>query len=86
MSPSDSLRVEFALACPSCRQADVLHIAITCTAELTANGSKAFGDHDWDDGSTCHCPKCNHTGVVGDFRIDRASSKHTATTNQGDRA
>ena len=69
MSNSDALRALFDLACPNCGQADTLHITITCTGELTANGSEALGDHEWEDDSFCLCPECEHQGVVENFRI-----------------
>lgn len=62
------LRTEYDMACPRCGEAQRLHIVITCSAELTIDGSDTFGDHEWDDRSACSCPECGHSGLVADFR------------------
>lgn len=63
-----NLQTEYGLACPKCFQTDKLHIVIHATAELTTEGTDPFGDHDWDDNSFCHCPGCDHNGIVATFR------------------
>lgn len=57
----------FGLACPRCGNDEALHIAITCLATVTADGSEPFGDHEWDDVSVCVCPACQHVATVADF-------------------
>ena len=74
--PDSALRELFGLACPNCGHADTLQIGITCTAELTANGSEVFGDHDWDSSSYCCCPDCQHKGIVRDFETTTQGDQH----------
>lgn len=64
----NDLRTDYDLACPACRQAQRLHIAVTCTAEVTIDGSDTFGGHEWHERSPCRCPECGHSGLVEDFK------------------
>lgn len=69
------LKTEFKLACPVCGEADRLHVQITCTAELTVDGTEPFGDHKWTDDGCCHCPSCEHTATVADFEVNTRKKK-----------
>lgn len=62
------LSTDYYLACAACGQAQRLHITVTCTAELTIDGSDIFGGHEWDERSPCLCPECGLSGRVGDFK------------------
>ena len=75
--PSD-LRDVFELGCPACGQAEHLQIVITALARVTPEGSDPEGDHEWDDGSYCHCPECDHDGIVADFRQSASDAERTA--------
>ena len=57
------------LQCPGCRRSDDLHVTITCSARLTAEGSEEEGDHDWDEDSTMTCGRCDQHGSVRSFRV-----------------
>ena len=59
----------FNLKCPNCGQAERLQIIITCFATVTADGSEATGDHEWDDDSFTQCPQCLTNGTVADFTV-----------------
>lgn len=63
------LREQYRIACPKCGQAQRLHVQIVCVAELTIDGSEAFGDHEWDEASFCCRPDRGHTGEVDIFTI-----------------
>jgi hypothetical protein len=65
----------FSMACPTCGSDEDLLVDITTLAYLSADGTEATGDHDWDDDSGCRCSACDHTGQVKDFRIN--SGKNT---------
>lgn len=62
------LRTEYDLACPRCGGAYHLYIVVTCTLELSVEGTDIAGGHEWDDRSHCSCPECGHSGLVADFR------------------
>ena len=75
--PSD-LRAVFELACPACGQVYYLQIVIKPLARLTPEGSDADGDHEWDEGSYCRCPVCDHDGIVADFRQSAYDTERTS--------
>ena len=77
MSKSSDLRDVFEVGCPACGQADHLQIVITALARLTPGGSDADGDHEWDDGSYCCCPECDHDGIVADFTQTVSDAERT---------
>ena len=78
MSKSNDLRDAFELGCPAFGQAEHLQIVITALARLTPEGSDPEGDHEWDDGSYCRCPECDHDGIVADFRQSASDAERTA--------
>ena len=77
-SSPNNLRDAFELGCPACGQTDQLQIVITALARLTPEGSDPEGDHEWDDGSYCRCPECDHDGIVEDFRQTVSDAERTA--------
>ena len=64
-----NLRSEYGMACPKCRQADRLTLGIRCSANLTIDGTEAFGDHCWDDTDFCICDECGFEATVAKFSI-----------------
>lgn len=64
-----NLRTEYGLTCPDCGCADSLTIDISCSAQLTVDGTTTLGDHYWDDTSSCFCDECGLNDTVGGFRI-----------------
>ena len=72
------LRSEWGMACPRCGSADSMTLTISCSANLTINGTEPRGDHEWEPTSDCHCDECGHNGVVADFCIvDKAEPQST---------
>lgn len=65
--PVEDLRSEYGIACPECGQADRVTIDISCSANLTIDGTEPRGDHHWDETSSCFCDDCGHNGTVADF-------------------
>ena len=60
---------EYGLACPDCGGDDALQIVIKAWADISADGTDAEGDHEWDQASSCRCKHCGKTGSVSDFTI-----------------
>lgn len=73
----DTVRHIFNMACPACGSDEDLLVDITTLAYLTADGTEATGEHDWDDESGCRCSACDHTGKAKDFRINNGG-RHNA--------
>ncbi len=67
--PRRNLRSEYGMACPKCRQADRLTLRIRCSANLTIDGTEAFGDHCWEDTDFCICDECGFEATVAEFRV-----------------
>lgn len=57
------------IRCPKCGQEDRFFIIGGAQFEVTDDGSKTMGDHEWDDDSPMSCPECGHAGKVGEFSI-----------------
>ncbi|MEQ1616244.1 MAG: hypothetical protein ABL904_26120 [Hyphomicrobiaceae bacterium] len=68
VKPRCDLRSEYDMACPQCGQADTLSVEITCTATLSIDGTDPYGDHYWDEASSCSCTACDLHGTVAVFR------------------
>jgi hypothetical protein len=56
------------IRCPACGQEDRFRITALITCLVTDDGSEPVGDHDWDDGSSTHCPECGFDGELKAFR------------------
>jgi hypothetical protein len=56
------------IRCPKCGQEDRFKITAIITCLVTDDGSEPVGDHEWNDGSTAHCPQCGFDGTLEDFR------------------
>lgn len=60
----------YPLKCPVCSQTDSFDVVVSTWAELHEDGTEVYGDHEWDDESTCKCGDCGYIGVVGEFTVD----------------
>ena len=56
------------MACPSCKNEGPFKIAATALFTIHDDGTGAFGDVEYDDGSYCACPQCDFDGIVWDFK------------------
>jgi hypothetical protein len=68
------LRSEYGLACPKCGQAQLLKIAISSNASVTAQGVDSGVHLFWDDDNRCRCPVCEFIGTVADFSVPDAKT------------
>ena len=69
-----TVREIFGIACPKCGSDDDLRVVIRVVAELSADGTKPFGDQEWDDESPCVCNGCEFAGYVGQFAVPEVVS------------
>lgn len=65
---SNSVQSLYNLVCPACGSDEFLQVLIETWADLSADGTEPFGDHDWDGYSSCRCAVCGHHSVVERFR------------------
>jgi hypothetical protein len=83
-SAQPDLRSEYGLACPKCGQAQLLKIAISSDASVTAQGVDS-GDHPfWDDDNRCWCPACEFIGTVAHFSVPCAKTAVNAVDLRDD--
>jgi hypothetical protein len=55
------------MCCPKCKQCERFKIDGRATFEVVEDGSEVVGDHEWDEDSGAHCPKCDWRGKVRDL-------------------
>lgn len=65
---STSVRSIFNLVCPACDSDEFLQVLIETWADLSAEGTEPFGDHEWDGYSGCRCVNCGFHSAVEQFR------------------
>jgi len=53
--------------CPECKSPGPFKISATALFTITDDGTEEFGDIEYDGGSYCCCPACDHDGIVHDF-------------------
>lgn len=58
------------MQCPACGSHGPFKIAATALFTMTDDGTESFGDLEYDDGSYCLCPQCDHDGILADFRTE----------------
>jgi hypothetical protein len=56
------------MECPGCKSAGPFKIAANALFTICDDGTEAFGDLEYDDGSYCVCPLCDFDGIVNDFK------------------
>lgn len=56
------------LCCPACGSDHFLQVLIETWADLSADGTEPFGDHEWNNYSGCRCALCGHHSAVERFR------------------
>lgn len=59
------------MRCPRCGNDDELRIVVSGIASVTDDGMTLVGDTEWDGGSFCQCPVCDHDGIAHDFLTGR---------------
>ena len=64
-----TVRTEWGLECPACKQDDGLMVVVQAWADLSADGTEVIGDHEWDDESFMRCAHCGHSGRVEEFKV-----------------
>jgi hypothetical protein len=60
------------MQCPACKSYGPFAIAISAIAVIHDDGADNYGDTEWDGGSYCSCPDCDHDGIVSDFQTGAA--------------
>lgn len=56
------------MQCPKCKRYGPFRIAVSCVVTVRDNGTDDDGAPEWDSGSYCECPSCDHDGIVSDFK------------------
>lgn len=60
------------MQCPECKSYGPFRISATSLFVMYDNGSDDYHDVEYDDGSYCDCPECDHAGIVHDFKTEEA--------------
>ena len=85
---SETVRDEWAMACPKCGKDDELDVLASLYVRLTPDGSDANtshdGEHAWSSLSATKCCACGHTGIAREFG-DRPSVVLHNTNNEAPR-
>jgi hypothetical protein len=68
-SKTETVRENYDLQCPTCKDDNSLIIQFTTWGELSPQGLTDNGAHEWGLDSLCRCDACSHHGVVRDFYI-----------------
>jgi hypothetical protein len=55
------------MRCPNCKSTGPFKISATALFTIGDDGTEDFGDVEYDGGSYCFCPACEHDGIVHDF-------------------
>jgi hypothetical protein len=56
------------MRCPHCKSTGPFKISATAMFTIGDDGTEDFGDIEYDGGSYCVCPECDHYGIVHDFQ------------------
>lgn len=54
------------MQCPDCKSTGPFKISATALFTIGDDGTEDFGDIEYDAGSYCVCPECDHDGIVHD--------------------
>lgn len=66
---TNTVRKVWDMACPGCGSDAHLSVVVQSWAKLSADGTDADSEHDWDSESGCRCTACGHAGLVSDFTL-----------------
>ena len=63
------------MKCPACGQCEEFRIqALVVTAVTPGGVQDIVSEFEWDEDSTCLCPKCDHTSTVLAFHAKEAAN------------
>jgi predicted nucleic-acid-binding Zn-ribbon protein len=65
---SNTVRSLYNLTCPACGSDEFLQVMIETWADLSTEGTEPFGDHEWNEYSSCRCVNCGFDSAVEKFR------------------
>jgi hypothetical protein len=60
------------MRCPKCGSLEPFIIGANCAVKMYDDGSDEYIDPEWEDDSYCSCCRCDFTGEVYDFTIDKS--------------
>ena len=66
---STTVQTLYGLVCPACGSDEFLQVMIETWADLSADGTEPFGDHEWNEYSDCRCANCDHHSSAERFRV-----------------
>jgi hypothetical protein len=56
------------IRCPDCGNEKAFYIQSTAVMYVTDDGAECRSDIEWDDHSHTHCPQCERSGALADFK------------------
>ncbi len=77
-----SVRDNWDMECPQCKNDDKLRIRFTGTLELTSDGSVDSGNHEWGNLDACRCEVCGWEGIVIGAVIQKPVKPQTFTVKR----